>query len=81
MRHEVTMPDLGLGATKLTLSLWLVEVGEELFEGDRLLEVLAGDVTVDVPAPVAGFLRQMLVAEDEPVMVGQKVGIIESKDE
>jgi pyruvate/2-oxoglutarate dehydrogenase complex dihydrolipoamide acyltransferase (E2) component len=81
MRYEVTMPDLGLGATPLTLSLWLVEVGEELFEGDRLAEVLAGDVTVDIPAPVAGFLREMHVAEDERVSVGQKLGVIEVKDE
>jgi pyruvate/2-oxoglutarate dehydrogenase complex dihydrolipoamide acyltransferase (E2) component len=81
MRYEVTMPDLGLGETPLTVSLWLVEIGEELFEGDRLLEVLAGDVTVDVPAPVAGFLREMHVTEDEQVTVGQTLGIIEPNDE
>lgn len=77
-RHVLTLPDLGLPGRLLTASVWLVRRGSEVSEGDRLLEVLAGEVTVDLSAPASGILTEKLVRDDEPIRVGQELGVIES---
>ncbi len=79
-QHRLTLPELGAGEMPITASLWLVEVGDEVSEGDRLLEVCFGAVSVDLPAPASGVLVEMLVAEDDVLRVGQGLGVIESFD-
>ena len=74
--HPLTLPDLGAGDMPVTVSLWLVEVGDEVSEGDRLLEVLFGSASVDLPAPVSGILVETLVDEDDVLTIGQALGTI-----
>ena len=61
-------PDLGVAA--VAVSLWLVAEGAEVVEGDRVVELVAGGVTVDLGAPVGGRLVRQLVDEDAPVAAG-----------
>jgi hypothetical protein len=77
-RHELVMPELGMGATPVVASVWLVEVGAAVTEGDRLLEVLAGAVTVDLPSPATGTLAEVFVTEDDALATGQVLAIIDS---
>ena len=79
-RHELTLPELGLPQVTPTVSVWLVEQGDEVTVGDRLLEVLCGSVTVDLPAPANGVLVEVCVEEDEPLSVGQLLAVIESDE-
>ena len=74
--HTFALPELGAGEMPIVVSLWLVEVGDEVTEGDRLIEVCFGAASVDVPAPVSGRLVEALVAEDDVLQVGQKLGVI-----
>lgn len=76
-RHVLVLPELGLGDRDLVASVWLVEPGSEVTAGDRLLEVLAGEVTIDLPAPASGVLVETLVEDDEPLIVGQPLAVIE----
>jgi len=80
-RHELVMPDLGMPTARPTASVWLVEEGREVTVGDRVLEVLCGSVTVDLPAPASGVLVETLVTDDEPLAVGQVLAIIESEED
>lgn len=80
-RHELRLPDLGLPGHRAIVSLWLVDVGSEVIEGDRLVEILAGNATVDLSAPASGVLAEVLIDEDEPVTPGQLLGIIVEGDE
>lgn len=75
--HVLRLPDLGLGETPLVASLWLVRRGSEVSAGDRVLEVLAGDVTVDLSSPASGVLREVLVQDEQLIMVGEPLAIIE----
>ncbi len=73
-------PDLG--ASELPrVSAWLVEVGETVREGDRVVELLLPGITVDVSAPVSGRLAQATVALNVAVTAGQKLGLIEQDDD
>jgi pyruvate/2-oxoglutarate dehydrogenase complex dihydrolipoamide acyltransferase (E2) component len=80
MRHNLVMPDLGLGEEPVTVSLWLVELGSEVTEGDRVVELAADSITVDLPAPTSGTLVETLAAEDDEVQIGQVLGVIEAAE-
>ena len=67
---RLVVPDLGIEGVPLSLSLWLVPVGAEVLEGDRVVELLAGGASIDLGAPVAGRLVRQLVDEDETVTSG-----------
>lgn len=73
----LTLPDLDLGNLPIRASLWLVEPGSEVTEGDRILEVLAGEVTVDLPSPASGVLIETLVSEDDELHAGQRLAVID----
>ena len=75
-RHELRLPDLGLGDIPVLASVWLVDLGAEVTEGDRLLEIVAGSATVDLPAPASGTLVEVLVGEDEPLQTGQLLAVV-----
>ena len=70
---------MGMGDVPVLASVWLVEVGAEVTEGDRLLEVVAGAVTVDLPSPATGTLAEVFVGEDEPLAVGQLLAVVAAR--
>ena len=76
-RVELRMPDLDLGDAVITACSWHAAAGARVVEGDRLLEVLAGDVTVDLEAPASGKLVERCVGIDEPLQANQLLAIIE----
>ena len=71
-RHVVVLPELGFGPRPLVVSLTA---------GDRLLEILAGEATVDLSAPVSGVFVEALVEDEQPVTVGQPVAVIETVED
>ena len=75
-RHLI-LPDLGLDDQPIVLSMWLVKEGARVAEGEPVVEVLAGSVTVDLPAPADGILVEKLVADGESLAVGQRLAVIE----
>jgi pyruvate/2-oxoglutarate dehydrogenase complex dihydrolipoamide acyltransferase (E2) component len=80
MAHAATFPilapDLDLGDISVVISVWLIPLGAAVVEGDRIVELSAGDVTVDVSAPASGVLIERLAGEDEAVRAGQVLGMI-----
>jgi pyruvate/2-oxoglutarate dehydrogenase complex dihydrolipoamide acyltransferase (E2) component len=76
-RHRLVVPDFGLGATRLVVSLWLVPQGTRVAAGDRVVELLADGVTIDLEAPVSGRLVARFADEDEPVAAGAVLAELE----
>jgi pyruvate/2-oxoglutarate dehydrogenase complex dihydrolipoamide acyltransferase (E2) component len=52
----VVLPDLGTPAARL--SVWFAEPGDQVYEGERLVEVVVGGATFDVSAPATGRLAE-----------------------
>ena len=75
-RHELKLPNLGVDDLPIVATTWMVELGEEVTEGDRMLEVVAGSVSVDLPAPASGILAEVWVEEDEQVQTGQLLAVV-----
>lgn len=78
----VVLPDLGADPDMpIIVSHWHAGRGEVVWEGDRLVEVLAGPLTFDVAAPATGRLVRIRVREDEPVAPGSILGYVEPDDD
>jgi pyruvate/2-oxoglutarate dehydrogenase complex dihydrolipoamide acyltransferase (E2) component len=76
------MPDLDLPPRQaIVLSCWLVPLGRSVCAGDRLLELSAGEVLVDLPAPAAGKLIQKSVQEGQAVKAKQVLGVLQAERE
>jgi pyruvate/2-oxoglutarate dehydrogenase complex dihydrolipoamide acyltransferase (E2) component len=74
--RKLTLPDLGIDDQSITLSSWYLNRGERVSEGEPLVEVLCGGVTVDLPSPAEGILVEKCAAEDDIIAVGQTLAII-----
>jgi pyruvate/2-oxoglutarate dehydrogenase complex dihydrolipoamide acyltransferase (E2) component len=83
MRYAaVILPDLGTGPdVPIVVSYWFAARGEHVWEGERLVEVLAGPATFDVPAPASGRLARIHGREDDRVEPGSVLGLIAIRDE
>ena len=76
METRVVMPRVGDTVAEGTVNEWLHRVGDQVTEGQPLLEIGTDKVDTEVPAPVSGTLSQILVDVDETVPVGTPLAVI-----
>jgi pyruvate/2-oxoglutarate dehydrogenase complex dihydrolipoamide acyltransferase (E2) component len=79
MRTPILLPDIG--AAPVSLSLWFAAPGDEVFAGDRLVEVLVPGATFDVASPATGRLVERLAWPRDLLAPGQVLGVLESADD
>jgi pyruvate dehydrogenase E2 component (dihydrolipoamide acetyltransferase) len=77
MATEVKLPQLGENLTGGDVSDVKVAVGDEVTQGQTLLEVEAEKSTLEIPAPVAGKVQKVLVQKGDAIKVGQALLILE----
>ncbi|MBB4791397.1 2-oxoglutarate dehydrogenase E2 component (dihydrolipoamide succinyltransferase) [Streptomyces nodosus] len=77
MAVSVTLPALGESVTEGTVTRWLKAEGERVEADEPLLEVSTDKVDTEIPAPAAGVLTSIKVAEDETVEVGAELAVID----
>ena len=73
---EVTLPALGESVSEGTISRWLKRVGDTVEVDEPLVEVSTDKVDTELPAPAAGTILEIRVAEDETAPVGAVLAII-----
>ena len=69
MATEVRVPTLGESVTEATIATWFKNVGEMVAADEMLCELETDKVTVEVPAPAAGRLVEIVAREGETVGV------------
>lgn len=74
---KIILPELGEGIDKATVAFWHFNAGDQVKEGDDLVELVTDKATFNVPAPKSGVLKQILVAEGKDASVGSALGVIE----
>jgi pyruvate/2-oxoglutarate dehydrogenase complex dihydrolipoamide acyltransferase (E2) component len=80
MQTPVRLPDLGAGGEELRVSCWLVDLGDSVIEGDRIVEILYDGITFDVAAESSGIVAKIDHSFDSVVRPGDVLGWIESQD-
>jgi 2-oxoglutarate dehydrogenase E2 component (dihydrolipoamide succinyltransferase) len=78
-RVEVVMPQMGESIAEGTLSKWLKRVGDEVKRDEPLFEISTDKVDAEIPAPSAGVLAEIKVAEGQTVPVQTLVAVIETE--
>ena len=73
---DVVMPQLGETVREGTISVWYKKVGDSVRTDEPLFEVETDKVTMDIPAPVAGVLAQIVVPVGGKVEVGARLAVI-----
>ena len=76
MDVPILLPDFDLDGP-VRVCQWLAARGATVIEGDRLLEVVCGEVMVEVSAPVTGQLVRHQVGESDLVQAGDELGWIQ----
>lgn len=56
---------------------WFTSEGSQVEEGDTLCEIQVEKVSVDVPAPVAGTVHEIVCDEDDEFERGDTLAVLE----
>lgn len=75
-RCPLLVPDLGTSGEPVRVSAWLVDVGQTVIAGDRVVEVLIPGITFDVEAQKTGELVEICRSVDSIVEPGEILGWI-----
>jgi 2-oxoglutarate dehydrogenase E2 component (dihydrolipoamide succinyltransferase) len=73
---EIKVPSLGESITEATVAKWLKRPGEPVAVDEPLAELETDKATVEIPAPAAGTLTEILAEEGADVPVGAVLGRI-----
>lgn len=78
MAQDIVVPTLGESVSEATIAKWFKKPGDAVKADEPLVELETDKVTVEVPAPAAGVLKDVFAKEGETVGVGAKLGSIEA---
>ena len=81
MSFEFKFPDIGEGLTEGEIVRWLVKEGDEIKEGQPLVEVETDKALAEIPSPRTGVILKILAKEKEIVKVGRVIVVIGEKGE
>ncbi|MGA8533180.1 MAG: biotin/lipoyl-containing protein, partial [Candidatus Tumulicola sp.] len=77
MATTITMPQLGETVTEGTVAQWLKKIGDPVEKYEAFVEVSTDKVNAEVPSPVTGTIREVLVKEGETVATGTPIAVID----
>uniref|UniRef100_Q07UX9 Dihydrolipoyllysine-residue succinyltransferase component of 2-oxoglutarate dehydrogenase complex n=1 Tax=Rhodopseudomonas palustris (strain BisA53) TaxID=316055 RepID=Q07UX9_RHOP5 len=73
---EIRVPTLGESVTEATIGRWFKKPGDAVAVDEPLVELETDKVTIEVPAPSAGTLGEIVAKDGETVSVGALLGQI-----
>jgi len=76
MATEIRVPTLGESVTEATIGKWFKKPGEAVKADEPIVELETDKVTVEVPAPAAGVLAEIVAKDGDTVGVGALLGSI-----
>src|SRR3954471_12586263 len=70
---DITTPAGGESVTEGTILEWAVKVGDQVSDGDTVVELSTDKVDMELPAPATGTITEILFEEGATVTVGQVI--------
>ena len=80
MPTEVIMPQMGESIFEGTITKWLKKPGDTMQRDEPLFEISTDKVDAEIPAPSAGVLKEIKVAEGQTVPVQTVVAVIDANE-
>jgi len=78
MRSTLKMPKVGDAVDEVVITEIRAKVGDTVAEGQTLFVVETDKTQVEVPAPFAGTVREVLIAVNDDVKTGAATVVIET---
>ena len=75
---DIKVPNLGESISEVEVGEWLVAVGEPVNVDDPVVAIESEKAAVEVPAPAAGVLTEVLKAQGEPAGIDEVIGRIDT---
>src|SRR5262249_47329300 len=72
------MPQMGESIFEGTITKWLKKPGEKVERDEPLFEISTDKVDAEIPAPAAGVLKEIKVAEGQTVPIQTVVAVIDA---
>ena len=76
MPVTIVVPQLGESVVEGTIGKWLKKVGEPIAKDEPIVEIITDKINIELPAPSAGTLGQIVVPEGAVAQVGDPLGVI-----
>ena len=76
MTTEIVVPQLGTEITEAEITEWLKGAGETVDAGEPILVLSTTKMSMDIEAPAAGVLSEILVEEGDLAEVGAVLAVI-----
>ncbi len=76
MATEIVVPTLGESVTEATVGKWFKKAGDAVKADEAVAELETDKVTLEVNAPTAGVIAEIIVKEGDTVAVGAILGSI-----
>ncbi len=73
---DVMVPTLGESVTEATVSTWFKKPGDTVARDEMLCELETDKVSVEVPAPAAGVLAEILAPAGATIAAGGRLAVI-----
>ena len=74
--HAILMPKWGLAMQEGTVVAWQADVGDDVAEGDEILEIETSKIASAHESQASGPLRRIVVQDGETVPVGALLGVL-----
>jgi len=81
MAIKIVMPQLSAKMDEALVVTWHKNEGDEVKEGEAVLEVMFEKVQYEIPAPASGVLAKIIAQEGADVPVGETLGVITAAGE
>jgi 2-oxoglutarate dehydrogenase E2 component (dihydrolipoamide succinyltransferase) len=79
MAADIIVPTLGESVTTATIARWIKKAGEAVAADEPVVELETDKVTVEVNAPAAGVLSEIIAPEGAEVEVGALLGRVDAE--
>jgi 2-oxoglutarate dehydrogenase E2 component (dihydrolipoamide succinyltransferase) len=77
MSVDLKVPPVGESITEVQIGEWLKSEGDFAQRDEVIVKIETDKVTVDLPAPISGVIRQIRVKQGQQAAVGQIIGMME----
>jgi len=75
---EVKVPQLSESVAEATLLAWHKKVGEPVARDENMIDIETDKVVLELPAPAAGVIVQIIKADGATVVAGEVIAIIDT---